>query len=84
MSDSNPAASLSDSERYIALRRAAKASFIGNFIEWFDYASYGYLATVIGLVFFPEADKSIQLMSTFAVFAMSFILRPIGAIIWGA
>jgi len=84
MSDSNPAASLSDSERYIALRRAAKASFIGNFIEWFDYASYGYLATVIGLVFFPEADKSVQLMSTFAVFAMSFILRPIGAIIWGA
>ena len=84
MSDSNSAASLSDSERYIALRRAAKASFIGNFIEWFDYASYGYLATVIGLVFFPEADKTVRLMSTFAVFAMSFILRPIGAIIWGA
>lgn len=84
MSDSKSAASLSDSERYLALRRAAKASFIGNFIEWFDYASYGYLATVIGLVFFPEADKSVQLMSTFAVFAMSFILRPIGAIIWGA
>ena len=73
-----------DPERSLALRRAAKASFIGNFIEWFDYASYGYLATVIGLVFFPEADKSVRLMSTFAVFAMSFILRPIGAIIWGA
>ena len=84
MSDSKSAASLSDSERYLALRRAAKASFIGNFIEWFDYASYGYLATFIGLVFFPEADKSVDLMSTFAVFAMSFILRPIGAIIWGA
>ena len=73
-----------DPERSLALRRAANASFIGNFIEWFDYASYGYLATVIGLVFFPEADKSVRLMSTFAVFAMSFILRPIGAIIWGA
>jgi len=35
-------------ERYFALRRAATASFIGNFIEWFDYASYGYLAAVIG------------------------------------
>jgi len=74
----------SDPERSLALRRAAKASFIGNFIEWFDYASYGYLATVIGLAFFPEADKSVRLMSTYAVFAMSFILRPIGAVVWGA
>lgn len=74
----------SDPERSRALRRAATASFIGNFIEWFDYASYGYLATVIGFVFFPEADKSVQLMSTFAVFAMSFILRPVGAVVWGA
>ena len=72
-----------DPERSLALRRAAKASFIGNFIEWFDYASYGYLATVIGLAFFPDADKPVQLMSTYAVFAMSFILRPIGAIVWG-
>lgn len=71
-------------ERSKALRRAAIASFIGNFIEWFDYASYGYLATVIGLAFFPEADKSVQLMSTFAVFAMSFVLRPVGAVVWGA
>ena len=84
MSDSKSAASLSDSERYLALRRAAKASFIGNFIEWFDYASYGYLVTVIGHAFFPAADKSIQLLSTYAVFAMSFILRPIEAIVWGA
>ena len=72
-----------DPERSLALRRAAKASFIGNFIEWFDYASYGYLATVIGLAFFPDADKPVQLMSTYAVFAMSFILRPIGAVVWG-
>ena len=32
-----------------ALRRAASASFMGNFVEWFDYAAYGYLATVIAL-----------------------------------
>lgn len=70
-------------EERTVLRRAASASFIGNFIEWFDYASYGYLATVIGVVFFPDADKSIQLMLTFAVFAMSFILRPVGAVLWG-
>ena len=37
-----------DREHGRTLRRAATASFIGNFIEWFDYASYGYLADVIG------------------------------------
>ena len=84
MSDYRHTAFRDDFERSLALRRAATASFIGNFIEWFDYASYGYLATVIGLAFFPEADKSVQLMSTFAVFAMSFILRPVGAVVWGA
>ena len=73
-----------DPERSLALRRAAKASFIGNFIEWFDSASYTYLASVIGIVFFPGGDKSARLLEAYAVFAMSFILRPIGAIVWGA
>ncbi len=66
-----------------ALRRAAVASFIGNFVEWFDYAAYGYLAAIIAVVFFPEADKTTGLMAAFAVFAISFIVRPIGGIIWG-
>lgn len=70
-------------EGHGALRRAATASFIGNFVEWFDYASYGYLATVIAVVFFPEGDPTVSLMLAFAVFAISFILRPIGAIVWG-
>lgn len=68
---------------HVALRKAAAASFIGNFVEWFDYASYGYLAVVISKVFFPQADPAVGLMSTFAVFAVSFILRPIGAVLWG-
>ncbi|WP_026427456.1 MFS transporter [Actinomyces slackii] len=71
-------------ERAVALSRAAKASFIGNFIEWFDYASYGYLAVIIGRVFFPESESGLQTLSAFAVFAMSFILRPVGAVVWGA
>lgn len=70
-------------EDHLALRKAALASFIGNFVEWFDYASYGYLATVIAMVFFPEGDPAVRLMLAFAVFAISFILRPIGAVVWG-
>lgn len=73
-----------DPERARTVRQAAAASFIGNFIEWFDYASYGYLAVIIGSVFFPESDPTTQLLSTFGVFAVSFILRPVGAVIWGA
>lgn len=70
-------------ERSSALRKAGSASFIGNFVEWFDYASYGYLATVIAVVFFPQEDPTAALLATFAVFALSFILRPIGAVVWG-
>jgi len=66
-----------------ALRRAASASFMGNFVEWFDYAAYGYLATIIALTFFPQTDKATGLLATFAVFALSFIVRPLGGLVWG-
>ncbi|GAA5228495.1 MFS transporter [Paeniglutamicibacter antarcticus] len=59
------------------------ASFIGNFVEWFDYAVYGYLAITITAVFFPESDPATGLMLTFALFAVSFFVRPLGGFIWG-
>ncbi|MEO6020100.1 MAG: MFS transporter [Knoellia sp.] len=65
------------------LRRVVVASFIGNFVEWFDYAVYGYLAIVIARVFFPDSDPTTGLLATFAVFAISFIIRPIGGLVWG-
>lgn len=66
-----------------ARRRVIAASFIGNFVEWFDYAVYGYLAATIAVVFFPEADPQTALLSTFALFAISFLVRPMGGFIWG-
>ncbi|MDN7907975.1 MFS transporter [Burkholderia diffusa] len=65
------------------LRRAACASFIGNFVEWFDYASYGYLATVIAVVFFPKSDAMTGLLAAYGVFAISFVIRPLGGVVWG-
>ncbi len=65
------------------LKKAARASFIGNFVEWFDYGAYGYLAAVIATVFFPTGDKTTALMSAYAVFALSFLIRPLGGIFWG-
>lgn len=64
-------------------RRVITASFIGNFVEWFDYAVYGYLAGTISTVFFPEADRQTALLATFGVFAISFFVRPLGGFVWG-
>lgn len=64
-------------------RNVMTASFIGNFVEWFDYAVYGYLAATIAHVFFPASDRTTGLLLTFAVFAISFLIRPLGGFFWG-
>ncbi len=74
---------ISDEEKHKTFKKVVLSSFMGNFIEWFDYASYSYLATVIALVFFPGEDKMVATMMTFGVFALAFLVRPIGAIFWG-
>lgn len=65
------------------LGRAAVACFIGNFVEWFDYASYGFMAAIIAVLFFPDYDSSAALIATFSVFALSFLVRPLGGVFWG-
>ena len=65
------------------LRKAITSSFLGNFVEWFDYAIYGYLAATIAVVFFPESDPQTALLATFALFAISFFVRPLGGFVWG-
>lgn len=84
-SSSSGAANLeiSPEEKHKTLKKVTVSSFLGNFIEWFDYASYSYLATVIALVFFPGEDRMVATMMTFGVFALAFLVRPIGAIFWG-
>lgn len=65
------------------LRKVIAASAIGNFVEWFDFAVYGFLAVIISHHFFPPGDDSLALLQTFAVFAVSFALRPLGGIFFG-
>ncbi|CAA0112278.1 Proline/betaine transporter [Starkeya nomas] len=65
------------------LRKAHAAVAIGNFVEWFDFAIYGYFAAIIGRVFFPSAEPGISLLSSLAVFAVGFVSRPLGALIFG-
>ena len=64
-------------------RSAIKAAFIGTFIEWFDYAAYIYMSAIISRVFFPEMEGRRALIMTFALFALSFLVRPVGGVVWG-
>jgi MHS family proline/betaine transporter-like MFS transporter len=65
-------------------RRTALAGLIGNVMEWFDFAVYGYFASVIGAQFFPKSNPGAQLLLTFAVFGIGFVGRPIGSLVLGA
>lgn len=83
--EANPVRSynFTEEEKHKTLKKVTFSSFLGNFIEWFDYASYSYLATVIATVFFPGENQFVSTMNTFAIFALSFLVRPIGALFWG-
>lgn len=70
-------------EPVAARRKAVTAGAIGNFIEWYDFSVYGYFATIIAAQFFPSEDRVASLLATFAVFAISFFMRPVGAFIFG-
>ena len=61
------------------LRRAISASAVGNATEWFDYGVYAYVATEIGNNFFPGEYAT---LATLLVFAVSFVLRPLGGFVW--
>jgi MFS transporter, MHS family, proline/betaine transporter len=65
------------------LRRAIGASAIGNLMEWYDYGVYSYAAVIIGRVFFPSHSTTAALLSSFAVLAVSFVVRPFGGFFFG-
>lgn len=66
-----------------ARRKALLAGAIGNFVEWYDFALYGFFATTIATLFFPKSSPTAALLSTFAIFGVSFLIRPLGAIVFG-
>lgn len=78
-----PAEDLTPSTRRKGLQKSIVAGSIGVLVHWFDWAVYAYMATTIAAIFFPETDRTAGLLATFAVFAVSFLVRPLGAIIFG-
>ena len=63
------------------LTRFQLAGGLGNTVEWFDFAVYGYFASDIGSQFFPGDSPAFQLISAFGVFAIGYLMRPIGGLI---
>jgi len=56
---------------------------LGSILEWFDFAVYGYLTPVIATQFFPSTNKLASILLTYGVFAIGFLFRPLGAILFG-
>ena len=61
----------------------ALAGTIGNVLEWYDFAVYGFLAPVMSPLFFPEDDAISGLINTYGIFAAGYLMRPLGGIIFG-
>ena len=64
-------------------RRTALAGMIGNVLEWYDFAVYGFFAATIGKHYFPSDDPRVSVVAAFGVFAIGFLARPVGAVILG-
>lgn len=63
--------------------RTLVAGAIGNLLEWYDFAVYGFFAPVFAANFFPTSSPAAALISAYGVFAASFLVRPLGAILFG-
>jgi MHS family proline/betaine transporter-like MFS transporter len=64
-------------------REAVIAAGIGNALEWYDFAVYGYFVSTISKLFFPSSDPIASILATYLVFGVGFVMRPVGAILFG-
>ena len=75
--------SAQSNEPSIHPKRNTIGGVVGNVLEWYDFAVYGYFAPIIGAQFFPTENKLAALISAFGVFAAGYMMRPLGGMIFG-
>ncbi|MEM1149246.1 MAG: MFS transporter [Pseudomonadota bacterium] len=75
--------STTDPQPPVSNTKLVAAGSIGNALEWYDFAIYGYLAPYIASQFFPSDDPLSSLLAAFGAFAAGYLARPLGAIIFG-
>ena len=66
-----------------SLNRTVIAGAVGNVLEWYDFSLFGYFAPVIARQFLPAEDGLASLLETFGVFAVGFLMRPLGGLVFG-
>lgn len=66
-----------------AARRGIVAGVVGNMLEWYDFALFGFFARQIGTHFFPAGDPTVSLLAAFGTFAAGFFMRPVGGALFG-
>ncbi|SFP88490.1 MFS transporter [Hymenobacter arizonensis] len=72
------------SARPISRLRSIVSGSIGNLVEWYDWYAYSAFALYFAPVFFPKGSPTAQLLNTAAIFAVGFLMRPLGAWMLGA
>src|SRR5690349_13844298 len=65
------------------IRRAIGAAAIGNITEWYDFGVYAYFEPTLRKVFFSGLDETVGTVATFGLFAVAFLIRPIGGLFFG-
>jgi MHS family proline/betaine transporter-like MFS transporter len=69
--------------RKILKPKVILGSSVATAFEWYDYALFGSLASLIGEKFFPSSDPAASLLNAFLLFAVGYIMRPIGGVLFG-
>lgn len=69
--------------KFFSSARVIVPGLIGNILEWYEFSIYGYFAADIAHQFFPKQDRLSGLLETFAVFAIGYFMRPLGALFFG-
>ncbi len=83
MSTTTPGTGTTDPVGVPLRRRAVAAVAVGNLLEWYDFAVYASVAGLLGRLFFPAVDPLASLLASFSVFAVGYIARPVGAVVFG-
>ena len=65
------------------VRRGIVAGVVGNMLEWYDFALFGFFAAQIGAHFFPATNPTASLLAAYGTFAAGFLMRPIGGALFG-
>ncbi len=65
------------------MKKVVASTMLGNGLEWYDYALYGTFTALISKHFFPAGDENVALIATFGIFAIGFLMRPLGAMLFG-